>query len=188
MIRVLRIVHLNGLYNRGNLLCSSTATISLLFPSKDILSLSIHLQGRGLKKWLSPDLHLFQHGQSVQLWIPRVQPLGSHPFTVAAAQRDEKDGIHLQLYAKIHKGVTKRLLDRVEKCGGQCQLNVLVEGFYGQHRQVSRRGSQTLFGRLSTERDLQHCLHIGIGCQQPGTRCRWYWCHSLSILLARSNR
>lgn len=69
-------------------------------------------------------------GHYVQLWIPRLQPLSSHPFTVAACDTD----LNLYLYTRVYDGVTKRLHSREQE-----NYYALAEGFYGHVEEVCVR-------------------------------------------------
>lgn len=128
-IRVIRVIYLNGLY------CSSIGTIQLLSHTDNILSISIQIKGKAAESWLR-DTNQVQSGSSVQIWIPRLQPFSSHPFTVASIYTDTERGAHLQLYAQVKKGITQRMLSRVQQSGGQCELTMMVEGFYGEQVEV----------------------------------------------------
>ena len=137
---MVRVLYLNGLYHRSSGFCSSTGTVTVLPSTSDTLAISVRLQGRGVERWMR-DAAQLRAGLNVQLWIPRCQPLSSHPFTVAKLHTDE-GSVQMQLYARVHRGITARLLSKVEAGGGQCKLSMLVEGFYGHQTQVRVRRSQ----------------------------------------------
>ena len=80
----------------------------------------------------------------MQLWIPRLQPLASHPFTVAHVETEEGNTT-LLFYIRVHKGITKHLIARSLSAAslnenaapGGHERFMLVEGFYGNVCEVS---------------------------------------------------
>jgi predicted ferric reductase len=137
LLRLLKVLYLNGFYHHDNNrrgLFLSSGKVALLSPTKDVLTIDVQLRGHGLTRWLEEAGHC---GSSVQLWIPRLQPLSSHPFTVANISKDSEGRVQLLLLVKVHAGVTQKLMKRIQQGGGRCELSMAVEGFYGQHKQVS---------------------------------------------------
>lgn len=129
-IRLVRIIHLNGIQ------CSSTGTVRSLCHTSNILSINIQLKGKTADKWLQ-GVDQIHAGSFVQIWIPRLQPLSSHPFSVASIHTDSNGKAHLQLYAQMKKGITQQMLKRTQHNGkGKCEWSIMVEGFYGNQIEV----------------------------------------------------
>lgn len=120
-------LYLNGL--------STIGEVHLLDSTDNILSISLSLTGQGAKRWFS-DEDRATSGLYVQLWIPRIHPLSSHPFSVAAIERITEGEVRLQLYVQARKGITARLLQKTAENGGSCNLHMMVEGFYGKSVQT----------------------------------------------------
>jgi ferredoxin-NADP reductase len=130
-VRLARVLYLNGFWSTG---CSK-GLVRLLDGTDDVLSISLTLTGKGAKCWYK-DTSRLTSGLNIQLWIPRVHPLSSHPFSVAAIE-ENGDAVRLQLYVQVKKGITARLLRKAQQKGGECELSMMVEGFYGQQIQSS---------------------------------------------------
>jgi ferredoxin-NADP reductase len=135
-VRLLRVLFLNGIWDKDGRFCSSTGVVRLLDGTDNILSMSVTLTGRGARRWLC-DPERVTSGLNIQLWIPRVHPLSSHPFTVASIE-EKGDSVRLQLYALVKKGITSRLLKKVQLQGGQSEMSMMVEGFYGKQIQTPK--------------------------------------------------
>ena len=124
----------------------------------------------------SPRPWTFHAGQSVYLTIPSVGWWTAHPFSIAwtdfgdnlvrsdsvKSTFDEKNPIirkhipaeqrgkqHYSLIVKAKSGMTKKLLDRVERAGGvegvQISFNACIEGPYGTERSMASYGTVMLF-------------------------------------------
>ncbi|CAB4253973.1 similar to Saccharomyces cerevisiae YLR214W FRE1 Ferric reductase and cupric reductase, reduces siderophore-bound iron and oxidized copper prior to uptake by transporters [Maudiozyma barnettii] len=85
-----------------------------------------------------PRFFKYQPGMFVYLYFlglnePWFCSLQSHPFTILSEpQIDESQPGNLIIYFKVNKGITKRLLKRLEKSGKQSiTCKVLLEGPYG---------------------------------------------------------
>ena len=78
-----------------------------------------------------------QPGQYINLWVPGIELLSSHPFTVASVQRIS--GIsHIQLVIEPKHGMTRRLLRHVDTFGGGKQMLALFSGPHGRSRSHSK--------------------------------------------------
>lgn len=125
-VRLARVLYLNGFWSTG---CSQ-GLVRLLDGTDDILSISLNRTGNGAKRWYK-DTSRLTSALNIPLWIPRVHPLSSHPFSVAAIKKNG-DAVSIQLYVQVKKGITARLLRKLQQKGGECELKMMVEGFYGQ--------------------------------------------------------
>jgi NAD(P)H-flavin reductase len=82
------------------------------------------------------DVHMsWKSGQHIYLWLPRLGPLESHPFTVASpydiAQRCTCNTI--QLAIRKHKGISKRMHNYATKNQSSCSVSLtgFISGPYG---------------------------------------------------------
>lgn len=127
--RLLRIQFLNFRWSTGlqtEASRFSTARVRFLENSTNILAIEVQLQGPARRLISSAA------GRFVQIWLPRVQPISSHPFTVT--QVNTMQGTtSLLLYVRVYDGITRRLAKKVQQSGeaGKCDLVALVEGPYG---------------------------------------------------------
>lgn len=129
---------------RNKRLCISMSEATLLFQGdrSSIIRQTITLKGFAA--------HKFAHhthrcgGRFVQLWLPRLQLLSSHPFTIADVSTTEEETT-LYLYTKIHRGITKQIERRIHKAQTQSVKHyALVEGFYGHKPPMATHDSVLL--------------------------------------------
>lgn len=127
--RIFRLFYYNIYWSNGRILISSgTTKVVCNVDSGTVLQHRIVLEGIGARNARTTTAA----GQSIQLWLPRLQPFSSHPFTVASMYLDSAQRTVVVLYTKVHKGVTRTLLSRSDKTH-----LMLVEGFYDSLEDVS---------------------------------------------------
>lgn len=84
------------------------------------------------------DVHFkWQPGQHLYLWLPRVGPFETHPYTIACPHRMPETCIcnSIQLVVRAHSGFSKRLhlyAKKMEPSGRKQTLTALVAGPYGR--------------------------------------------------------
>jgi len=140
IIRHFRILYLNFSFKANGTFALPVGTVSFLPDIEDgrtrILFIELGLCGRAAERIRKSPL-LKTAGRSVQLWVPGIQPHASHPFSIADVIQ-KPNSVLLQIYARVHKGMTGRLARKVEQAGGSIELSMLIEGFYGEELHVWR--------------------------------------------------
>lgn len=177
--RLVRKVSLNVGFNLES--CSlqvSKARVRFLDAGETVLSVRISLKG--------PAKSLVHNaaGKYIQLWVPRIQLLSSHPFTVIQVDQTEFS-TSLQLYVRVYDGVTRRLAQRIKQSNKpSCELYMFAEGLYGERVIVSH----LLSSRFPLHWGFAHtALFAGAvwaAYRSGGRRC-WHHCHP--TLLQRSS-
>lgn len=87
--------------------------------------------GAILVKLYVPRLLTFAPGQYINIWIPQVQFLSSHPFTIVQSGRDYSEQ-WLELLIQPRQGMTLRLWNKIESERGEITKSVLFTGPHGK--------------------------------------------------------
>ncbi|UZJ52905.1 hypothetical protein CBS101457_002225 [Exobasidium rhododendri] len=145
-----------------------TGRVSLL-PSADVLKIVI-IQPRGSR---SKRLLALRPGHHVLLWVPCCQLLGGHPFSIAEIYPDpDSHGVSLVIYAKVCRGLTKRMAAKASRYHHDCDMKMFIEGFYGQFEKTSPYDDQIL---IAGGIGITHCLPYFTTAIEEGKDAHLIW-------------
>ncbi|KAI0082494.1 hypothetical protein K474DRAFT_1585487 [Panus rudis PR-1116 ss-1] len=113
-------------------------------------------------------------GQHMFLAFPTLNPMQSHPFTIATTYNHDGASSDLMFVIRVREGFTKRLRDHVH-ADGICQIPVYVDGPYGAppditpfHTCIFLTGGSGVSFTLPRFKDLLRQAGSGSACARRG--------------------